>query len=629
MNRGRIARESVDTVLERADIVDLISGFTQLKKNGAEFLGRCPFHNERTPSFWVNPTKGVYHCFGCQKSGDTITFVSEKQGLDFAEAVEYLADRYRIELAYEDAASAAPRANRRRIYELLDAAASFYSAFLVGSDKAAHALQYLRGRGLTDETIAGFRLGFSPDSMDGLKKRALARGFTLEELKSAGLVGGKGADFFRGRVMVPIIDRADRVVGFGARKLSDEAWGGKYVNSPDGNVFHKRHTVYLPPSIKAGADEAKSVVVVEGYMDVIALWQAGIKNAVAVMGTSLTEQQIVELKRLAPRAYFAFDPDAAGQVATLRALERARALDLDVRVTVLQGGDPADVVAGPGGADEFRDQIEHSVPFLHYRVSALLGAHDLRDPSGRDAAYVAALGLFATVAASPERSEQIARFADRLQLDDSLTERLQRTTPDSADAQKAVQAAATAAGQPSREVSQQHEQSSAPARSAPPRSSSSSSPATRLDRMFLAGALVINERGAGNWLVSLGLGSEHFVLEDHRSFWDALTSTGDNSIDISTIRSDSGLVGLVAELSALAQKERLTDDLPHAKDVVAELRDRLEERLIRRQIADVDVALKESGLQADAEQGLLVERARLEARRRAVNPRLRETAHKE
>jgi hypothetical protein len=147
--------------------------------------------------------------------------------------------------------------------------------------------------------------------------------------------------------------------------------------------------------------------------------------------------------------------------------------------------------------------------------------------------------------------------------------------------------------------------------------------------MFLAGALVINERAAGTWLADLGLSADHFVLEDHRSFWDALTSTGDKPIDISTIRSDSGLVGLVAELSALAQKERLTGDLPHAKAVVAELRDRLEERLIRRQIADVDVALKEPGLQADVEQGLLVERARLEARRRAVNPRLRETAHKE
>lgn len=591
--QGRISQESVATVVQRADLVDVASGFTQLHKKGAEFLGRCPFHDEKTPSFWVNPGKGVYHCFGCKASGDIIDFVRNKQGLDFAEAVEFLADRYRVELQYEDGGGA-PRQSKRRLYELLDAAASFYSAFLARSDRADHARRYLAGRGLAQETVEAFRLGFSPDASEALRSRATAKGYTLDELQAVGLVGEKGKDFFRGRIMVPIIDRADRVVGFGARKLSDEAWGGKYVNSRDGAVFHKRHTVYLPPGIRAAADEASSVLVVEGYMDVIALWQAGIRNAVAVMGTSLTEQQIVELKRLAPRAYFAFDPDAAGQVATLRALERARALELDVRVTILQGGDPADVVAGPDGADALREQLEHSVPFLHYRVSSLLGAHDLSDPAGRDAAYAEAMTLFGSVAASPERSEQIDRFAGRLQLDNSLVERLQRGTPDSSSAPKQL-----------------------------PRVTENR-PQIRAERVFLAACMVLSDQRMGAELERLQIGPEHFSTDEHRRFWQALRSASNEPLDISSIRSDSGLVGLVAELSALAEKESLSGQPEQARAVMSELRNRLEERYVRRQIADLDAALKEPGITADEEQGLLVERARLEARRRAVNPRLRE-----
>jgi len=292
--RGRITQPSIDMVLERSDLVDLASGYTQLRKQGAEHLGRCPFHDERSPSFWVNETKGVYHCFGCGVSGDVVTFVQEKLTLDFVETIEYLADRYRVALEYDEAGGkggSVRRTSKRRLYELTDAAANFYTAQLMRSAEADHARTYLGTRGITGETAAAFRMGYSPRGDSVLGKKAADKKFTREELNESGLTTARGSDFFRGRLMVPIIDRADRVIGFGARKLSEDQFGGKYVNSPDGVLFHKKQTVFIAPNIKDEAKKAGRVIVVEGYMDVIALWQAGIREGCAVMGTSLTEQQ--------------------------------------------------------------------------------------------------------------------------------------------------------------------------------------------------------------------------------------------------------------------------------------------------------------------------------------------------
>jgi DNA primase len=427
--RGRISEASIDAVLGRTDIVDLVSGYTQLRKAGAEFTGRCPFHEERTPSFWVNATKGVYHCFGCGASGNVIGFLRDKQGLDFVEAVEYLADRYRITLEYDEpsggGAAAGPRIDRRRVYELLETATSFYEAYLWKSSEAAPAREYLRSRGVTEETARAFRMGYSPEAATATAPRARAKGYTDEELKAAGLVGGRGGDFFRGRLMVPIIDRAGRVIGFGARKLREEQYGGKYVNSPDGPVFKKSRSVFTPPGVREAAQAAGSIVVVEGYMDVIAMYQAGMGNACAAMGTSLTEEQVTELKRLAPKAFFAFDPDAAGQMAALRALAKAREQQLDVRVTLLHDGDPADVLAMPDGSAQLQQALDHSVTLLHYRVSALLGAADLSDGPGRDRAYEEAAKLFAELPAGPERSEQVQRVAGVLRLTPDLAGRLE------------------------------------------------------------------------------------------------------------------------------------------------------------------------------------------------------------
>jgi DNA primase len=550
---GRITQRSIERVLERADLVELASGYTEMHKRGAEHSGRCPFHDERTPSFWVNGTKGVYHCFGCGASGDVISFVQSKQGLDFVEAVEALADRFRVDLEYEDGgAGKTKRLSKRRLYELTDATTSFYEGMLLQSAEAEPVREYLRERGVGMDAVRAFRMGYSPDGGNVLAAKAIAKGFTKDELLEARLIGAKGHDFFRGRWMIPIIDRAGRVQGFGARKLREEQFGGKYVNSSDGPLFHKKLTIFQAPGIATAARESGSVVVVEGYMDVIAMWQAGFRNVCAVMGTALTEEQVVELKRLAPRALFAFDPDAAGQVATMRALEQARSHELDVRVVLLpEGEDPADVLHGGGeGRERMRELLDGGVSFLHYRTNALLGSGDLRDATERDRIYQEAVTLFQSVPDGPARREQIMRLANALQLD--------------GDSQQAL-FAATGAETPMRLTRpdswepKSHEQRAVRQRVA---STGGRSTAVVREKRLLATAMRYAENTSAAAVAALLPPVECLALDVHARAYEALASGGAPALAPAQIREDAELLSLVAELSAIVEKDMLatTDD---------------------------------------------------------------------
>jgi DNA primase len=622
---GRILQASIEQVLQRSDLGDLAGGFTQLKRAGDELTGRCPFHDERTPSFWVNPTKGVYHCFGCGASGDVITFAQEKLGLDFVESIEYLADRYRVQLEYEQG-SGGPRERRvskRRLYELTESAAAYYHAHLLGSAAAAPTRAYLAERHVAEETIRAFRLGHSPE--DGsLAAKARAKGFTREELTESRLITSNGRDFFRGRLMVPIFDRADRVLGFGARKLREDQFGGKYMNSADGPLFHKKETMFMAPALRAAAAERDELLVVEGYMDVIALWQAGFRNACAVMGTALTEQQVIELKRLAGRALFAFDPDAAGQVATLRALEQARKHDLDVRVVLLTDGDPADIVTGPDGRERMREILDESVPLLHYRVSALLGSADLGSEEGRERAWRLGLEFFAGMPDSPERKRQIDRFAFGLGLDSQAVSMLQQASGAARPLQEMRRHGG--AGPERRPV---HERLGPADRASGgavvrPHTAPRLTAAMLKERHFLAAALIARERGNLD-VASSPITPQHFLLEVHRRAWLDLSATDHKPLDVSRIHSDSELVGLVAELAAIGQRERMDAAGDGAAAVAAELESRLERQFLDRQIAE----LKERMTKTDGDTELLREKASLESRRQAVIARLRDAPLKE
>src|SRR5437764_2168800 len=346
---ARIADASVEAVKAAADVVEVVSGRTPLRRSGARFTGLCPFHDERTPSFSVSPEKGTYYCFGCQRGGDAISFVEETEGVDFVGAIEWLAQRFNVPLEYEQASPEqdARRRHRERLYAVLDAAASFYERYLWESQAGTHARTYLESRGLAEEVCREYRLGLAAGGAT-LARKAAEREFTRQELTGAGLLNRRGNDYFQGRLLFPIADARARVVGFQARKLREEdPLRAKYVNSPEGELFRKGDLLYGLDRARTAMAKADRAVVVEGNTDVLALRQAGLEPVVASMGTALTERQLRELSRSTRHLFLCFDGDAAGEAATLRGMELAAGQGLDVRVVVLPSGvDPADAAAG-------------------------------------------------------------------------------------------------------------------------------------------------------------------------------------------------------------------------------------------------------------------------------------------
>ncbi len=362
---ARITDSSKEAVKAAADFVEVVNGRTQLRKVGNRYSGRCPFHDERTPSFSVNAVDKLYYCFGCGAKGDLITFVQETEGLDFTGAIEWLGDRFRVPIEYEESSPAqdAARRRRERLLAVLDQAASFYERTLWDSQAGGMARDYLKGRGLNEEIAREFRLGLALGGTT-LARKALEKGFTRDELREAGLTRQRGDDYFQRRLLFPLTDRQGKVLGFQARKLhEDDPLKAKYVNTPESELFHKGWLLYGLDKARASIAREDRACVVEGNTDVIALRQAGFEPVVASMGTALTEQQLKELGRLTKRLWLAFDGDAAGETATLRGMELAAKQGFDVKVVALPPGiDPAD------DPDGFQRSLTTAEPYLVYRV---------------------------------------------------------------------------------------------------------------------------------------------------------------------------------------------------------------------------------------------------------------------
>jgi len=421
--------DSKERVRDAVDMVDLVSSRTELKRAGANRLtGLCPFHEERTPSFGVNPAEKVYYCFGCQASGDAFTFVMETEGVDFKGALELLADRYKValELEDEDPQAAEKRQRRERLLELLERTAAFYVRQLWESREAQRARAYLEQRGLHEQTLREFRVGYAPSAWDTVLNATRRTGFANKELYDAGLAqrsqkSGRIYDRFRSQIIFPLADPRGRVRGFAGRTMGDEGdRRPKYVNSPESDLFHKRSQLFAADLARAPAAKAGSVVVAEGYTDVIALHQAGLRNSVGIMGTALTEEQVGELARLAPVVQLALDADSAGQEAMLRAARLAAGRKLELRVVALPvGEDPADLVQR-AGAEEIERRVAASVPFVRFRVMQALDAGDLTDAEGKDHVLGVLRGLFATLGPSVMREELLRIVADRMDLSREL-----------------------------------------------------------------------------------------------------------------------------------------------------------------------------------------------------------------
>jgi DNA primase len=410
---ARIKDSSVEEVRAAVDMVELVSARTQLRRVGGRYTGRCPFHEERTPSFSVNPQDKLYYCFGCGAGGDAITFVRETEQLDFAQAVEWIADRFRVSLEYEEGSPAvdAKRRRRERLVALLERATSFYERYLWAAEAGAPVRDYLTSRGFGEEVCRDFRLGLAPGGAT-LARRALDEGYTREELSAAGLINRRGNDYFSGRLLFPLADARGRVCGFQARKIrEDDPLPAKYVNSPEGELFRKGDLLY-------GLDKARRVIakqdraiVVEGNPDVIALRQTGFEPVVASMGTALTERQLRELSRLTSRLFLCFDADAAGEEATLRGMKLAATSGFDVYVVPMPPGqDPADA------PEQFERQLGGALPLVVYWVKVEVE----RALPDRGAAFERGRKILAGFADSPERQDAAGYLADKLGLSHEL-----------------------------------------------------------------------------------------------------------------------------------------------------------------------------------------------------------------
>lgn len=434
---GRIRDSDIEAVRERTDIVQLVSEYVELKKTGREFRGPCPFHQEKDPSFYVNPAKGVYFCFGCKAHGGIFNFVQEMEGLSFKEAVERLADRIGYQVSYEAATPAdmERRTARERLLRLNQTAADYFSYLLKEAKEGNKAHEYLTGRGFSEQIIEEFHLGYAPPGWDNLSSFLLKKGFAEGEVVTAGLArarsGGEGSghgiyDIFRNRVMFPILDHRGRVVAFGGRRMPDAPEGEpKYLNSPETPVYRKGHTLYGFFQSRASIQDSQQAIVVEGYTDLLALWQAGIKDVVATLGTALTENHFELLNRFCERACLSFDADRAGMDAALRPLGFWSRFKIEVFVVTLpEGQDPASLVES-GGADAFNKVREAAEPLLDFALRKTIEACDTSTPMGRRKAMercVPVLSRVSSDAMRPVRNDLVRKIGGWLDIPEETVE---------------------------------------------------------------------------------------------------------------------------------------------------------------------------------------------------------------
>jgi DNA primase len=522
---ARIKDSSVEAVKSATDIVSLVEGYTRLRKSGSRYVGLCPFHQEKTPSFGVSADRGTFKCFGCGEGGDAISFVEKHENLDFVGAIEWLADRFGVRLEYEETSPEQDQArkHRERLFLLLDRAATFCERYLWESEAGAFARDYLASRGLGVETCREFRLGLAPGG-NALVRAAGEQGFTRDELAGAGLMNRRGNDYFARRLLFPLADARGRVRGFQARQLyEDDPLRAKYVNSAEGDLFRKGDLLYGLDLARAAIAKQDRAIVVEGNTDVIALRQAGFEPVVASMGTALTERQLKELNALSKRLSLCFDADAAGQDATLRGMELAGAQGFDIRVVSLAPGtDPADDPAG------FEARLAKAEDYLPYRVRVEIE----RALPDRQKAFERVREVLAPFSDAPERQDAVRLAADRLGLPAELQAGL---APAARSRSGAVSTKVLEAG-------------------------------VRLERDSLAGVVAHSDLAP----LLAELTPEHFDLELHRRVREYLLEPEQPA--------DRELVATLAELDARATGEAIDEGT--AKELLLRLR----ERAIKREL---------------------------------------------
>jgi len=415
----RIPESKIEDVRRASDVVDVISGYVKLKKRGKNFLGLCPFHTEKTPSFNVSPDRQMYHCFGCGVGGNVFTFVMEYEKVSFVEAVRTLAERAGISLPEEGTEDKEKATESEALYNVCRSAARFFYDNMMNTIEGKLALEYFHHRGFTDETIRSFGLGYSMNGWEGLLKYAEREKLPIDMLEKAGLLikredGSGYYDRFRGRAMFPIFSVTGRVIGFGARKMrEDDPLPGKYINSPETPVYVKSRSLYGIFQAKDAIREKEFAILVEGYADLISVYQAGIKNIVASSGTALTEEQIELIGRYAKKITLVYDADSAGSKATLRGVDLIIEQGLDVRVAELPEGDDPDSFVKKNGGEAFQKLLDGAVSFLDFKAKRFQSQGMLDTPEGQAEAVRSIVETIAKMKDELKRSFYIKNLSER------------------------------------------------------------------------------------------------------------------------------------------------------------------------------------------------------------------------
>jgi len=414
-----------DEVRTAADIVKIVGDYVKLRKAGANFMGLCPFHQEKTPSFAVHPTKQIFHCFGCGVGGDVFKFVMLVENLSFPEALRRVAEKVGVPIreTFRDEAIDASARERGTLHKIHEAATKFFASQLGATAEGRAARAYLADRGLSDEVVGRFRLGYAPGDGQALTRWLQDTGFGLESLEKSGLIlrdaeGKRHFDRFRRRIIFPIANPSGKVVAFGGRALGDDQ--PKYLNSPETPIYVKGRVLYHLDRAGVAIRKLDYAILVEGYMDCIAVASAGIENVVATCGTSLTESQTRLLARYSRRAVVNYDPDSAGVAATERSLNLLLEEGFEAKVLALPGGLDPDSFIRRQGVAAYRERLAAAPTYLDYLTERAAAQHDLRRPEGKVAAANIVMPYLVRVPNALLRAELANRLAERLRVDERL-----------------------------------------------------------------------------------------------------------------------------------------------------------------------------------------------------------------
>lgn len=424
-----IPEHIIDQIRNGTDIVEVISSYVPLKKTGRSYKAPCPFHNEKTPSFVVSPDKQIYHCFGCGAGGNVFSFLMKHENLEFPEAVEMLAQKAGIPLPHESASSRAASSLANQLYKVEELACAYFEACLA-KDRAAQ--EYLSGRGVGPETARSLKIGLAPGGWQGLAAHLVKQGVSGELAEKAGLViaGEKGGyyDRFRNRITFPIIDMRNRILGFGARVM--DASLPKYINSPETPIYSKGRNLYGLNLSKDAIKKAGSALIVEGYLDFIVPYQAGVRNIIATLGTALTVDQVKLLKRFTETVVMVYDPDAAGEAASIRNLDLFLTEDMNVYVAELTGGLDPDSFIRKSGAEEFLALIKRSRNIFDYKFEKLAQRIDTRTLHGKTRLVAEMLPTISKINNAVFRSGLVRRLSEKLSVDeDAIKTELKKLKP--------------------------------------------------------------------------------------------------------------------------------------------------------------------------------------------------------